>query len=106
MRNPHGATEWNSTWSDRDKKHWTPSMQRKLDHDPNDPDDGDFFMPFESMCKEFVNVQFCMYEENHDYQAFLEKSSAGTPIYFHVKAETAGYYYFTVNQKNKRHFPK
>ena len=49
MRNPHGATEWIGAWSDYDREKWTKKLCRILDHDPKDHDDGDFFMPFESM---------------------------------------------------------
>ena len=77
MRNPHGATEWRGEWSDFDKAKWTPQMQKYLEHDPRDTDDGDFFMPFKDMCKEFVNVQLCMYEDDHDYIGFKDKAMSG-----------------------------
>ena len=52
LRNPWGSGEWEGEWSDKDKEHWTPELNKELNH--VDSDDGTFFMPFEKFT-EFYN---------------------------------------------------
>lgn len=79
IRNPWGSGEWNGEWSDKDKVHWTPELNKQLNH--SDKDDGTFFMKFEDFIN-FYNFIFVaryrddfiftnlLYDQTYAYAAF------------------------------------
>eukprot|EP01138_Halocafeteria_seosinensis_P014184 gb/GECG01014483.1/.p1 GENE.gb/GECG01014483.1/~~gb/GECG01014483.1/.p1 ORF type:complete len:2079 (+),score=265.95 gb/GECG01014483.1/:1-6237(+) len=58
LRNPHGKTEWNGKWGDKDKKSWTKRMKRITGYDPQgaDGDDGTFWMSFQDFTEHFATL--------------------------------------------------
>lgn len=51
LRNPTGKGEWKGAWSDEDKEHWSPELNKELNH--TSADDGTFFMQYEDFVKAF-----------------------------------------------------
>jgi len=99
LRNPWGQTEWNGAWSDH-SGFWTPELKKRLGWENRD--DGIFFMAYEDFLKYFDDIQICYVRDNNKYQSHRVTSDANHAVYFKVKIEQEGKYYFTVNQESKR----
>ena len=103
LRNPWGKGEWLGEWSDNDKR-WTRDLLKKLGHQLKD--DGKFFMPFKMFMKYFHDYQICYFHDDYLYSGQRFRSKPSTPTYIKFQVKTAGVYYFSVNQINKRFFRK
>jgi len=99
VRNPWGQTEWNGAWSDTSSM-WTPELKQRLQVE--NKDDGIFFMEYKDFLKYFDDIQICYTHDNHKYHSQRVTSDANHAVYFKVKIEQEGKYYFTVNQESKR----
>lgn len=103
IRNPWGKGEWKGDWSDNSPK-WNPELKQELGVKPQD--DGIFFMDFDNFCKYYSDVQVCYYHDNHKYSAIKITSQPNDRIYLAFTVTSPGLYYFSINQKNRRFFPK
>jgi hypothetical protein len=74
IRNPWGSGEWKGAWSDADVAHWTPELNKELNH--TNKDDGTFFMQFEDFAKifEFTSVAKCRDDYIHSHTLIEENS--------------------------------
>lgn len=74
IRNPWGSGEWKGAWSDTDQEHWTPELNKELNH--TNKDDGTFFMQFEEFAKifGFTSVAKCRDDYIHSHTLIWENS--------------------------------
>lgn len=103
LRNPWGKGEWKGDWSDKSPK-WTPELQQQLG--VKNQEDGVFFMDFDNFCKYYSDVQVCYYHNNHKYSAIKITSETNDRVCLKFTIQSPGMYYFSINQKNRRFFPK
>jgi hypothetical protein len=57
VRNPWGSDEPDFAWNDKDRKHWTPEMQKRVGYNPvASGDDGIFWVCFSDFIKFFEGI--------------------------------------------------
>lgn len=76
IRNPWGSGEWNGDWSDKDTAHWTPELNKQLNH--SNKDDGTFFMKFE----DFIQVYKFTFVARYRDEFVASRVLYDTPIAF------------------------
>ena len=103
LRNPWGEGEWKGDWSDGSSK-WTPELKKELNL--VQANDGIFFIPFQDFQKYFYDYQICYFHDDYAYSAQKYKSGSKDPTVISFNLPTAGEYYFSINQINKRMFRK
>ena len=103
LRNPWGEGEWSGDWSDNSPL-WNEELKKALDFVQKE--DGTFYMTFKDYCKYFSDCQICYYHDGYKYSAINKSSATNDTVYFRFSVGTEGEYYFSINQKNKRMFPK
>lgn len=104
LRNPWGKGEWKGDWSDKDSR-WTHSLLKELNYETGD--NGIFYMPFEEFDKIFSDFQVCFYHDDYKYSCIrMEETVKHHHYYFKIDIKEEGVYYFTLNQINKRFYPK
>ena len=104
LRNPWGSGEWKGEWSDSDEK-WSPHLKQALGF-TGLKEDGIFFMLWEDFLKFFSDVQVCYYHDGYKYSAEKFESKRNETIFMKFTINTPGTYYFSVNQRNRRFYPK
>lgn len=104
LRNPWGQGEWKGEWSDEDEK-WTPDLKEALGF-TGQVEDGIFFMPWEEFLTYYSDVQICYYHDGYKYSAGKYESKRNEMVFVKFTLETEGDYYFSVNQRNRRFYPK
>ena len=103
LRNPWARGEWKGAWNDKYSE-WTPSLREALQIE--DKEDGIFCMDYSNFCKYFSDVQVCYYHDAYKYSAIKVQSARDKKVYLKFELLQPGEYYFSLNQKNKRFFPK
>lgn len=103
MRNPWGTGEWKGKWSDLCST-WTNTLRDQLG--AKIEDDGVFFIDFDNFCKYFSDVQVCYYHDNYKYSSTQITSQRNDRVYLKFTVTKPGLHYFSINQKNRRFFPK
>ena len=103
LRNPWGKGEWKGEWSDNSSR-WTSELKRELGVERKE--DGIFFMDFANFCKYYSDIQVCYYHDNYKYSAVNLQNKKGEIMFLRFELTGTGKYYFSVNQKNRRFFPK
>ena len=103
LRNPWGKGEWKGDWSDESYL-WTSQLKQQLHY--ADDDDGVFYMTYNDFVKYFSDLQICYYHDGFKYSAVKLQSEKNASVFLNFKIELKGKYYFSLNQKNRRHFPK
>lgn len=103
LRNPWGEGEWKGDWGDESDL-WTDEL--KAECGMVDREDGQFCIRFSDWQKFFYDYQICYYVDGYQYsgQKYTSNSKDPTAIRFNINQR--GTYYFSVNQRNKREFPK
>ena len=104
LRNPWGEGEWKGDWSD-DSYLWTPELRKQLNF-KKDGNDGVFLMNYKDFCKYYSDLQICYFHDGFKYSAIRLQSKKGGTVFLRFNIELKGKYYFSLNQKNRRHFPK
>ena len=104
LRNPWGQGEWKGDWSD-DSYLWTPELRKMLNF-KKDGNDGVFLMSYSDFVKYYSDLQICYYHDGFKYSAIRLQSEKGGTVFLKFDIEIKGKYYFSLNQKNRRHFPK
>lgn len=104
LRNPWGKGEWKGDWCDEDAR-WTPELKGLLGF-PEQVEDGIFFMTWEDFQTYYSDVQICYFHDGYKYSAIKSKSKRGEVVVLRFKLDTPGKYYFSVNQINRRFYPK
>ena len=102
LRNPWGQGEWKGEWADDDPK-WTSTLKRDLGF-TGVKEDGIFFMTWDQFLVYYSDVQICYFHDNYKYSAEKYTSQKNETVYIKFNLKTAGKYYFSVNQKNRRFF--
>merc|ERR1712139_138657 len=103
MGNPWGKGEWKGEWNDKDSR-WTPALKAMLGH--SSEDDGVFFMPYKSWLQYFSDFVVCYYHDSYQYSSLPISTTTRGYCYFAFDIQKPGEYYFSLNQINKRFFPK
>ena len=104
LRNPWGQGEWKQEWSDEDER-WTPELKEALGF-TGEVEDGIFFMPWERFLEFYSDVQICYYHDGYKYSAEKYESKRNEMVFIKFNLEEEGKYYFSVNQRNRRFYPK
>lgn len=104
LRNPWGQGEWKGEWSDTDRR-WTPSLKQALGF-TGKKEDGIFYMSWEEFQNYYSDCQICYYHDGYKYSAEKYKSKKNETVYLKFHIATPGKYYFSVNQRNRRFYPK
>lgn len=104
LRNPWGKGEWKGDWADSDPR-WTPELKELLGFTGN-LEDGIFFMNWEDFQKFYSDVQVCYFHDGFKYSAEKFKTKRNENIFLKFQLDKPGKYYFSVNQRNRRFFPK
>ena len=63
-------------------------------------------MPFSDFCQYYTDFQICYYHDSYKYSGFRYQTEKMSHNFFEFDVEVAGDYYFSLNQINKRFFPK
>lgn len=103
LRNPWGKGEWKGAFSDTDSK-MSVQLRTLLNH--TNEVDGCFYMPFDEFISYFSDFQVCYYMDNFQYSSSRYETEKNQHCYFTFFILEEGEYYFTLNQQNKRFFPK
>lgn len=103
LRNPWGTGEWSGDWGDLSPL-WTDALKKDLCFTVED--DGTFFMSYKDFCKFYSDVQICYYVDGNKYSSIYKESTKDETTYLKFTINVDGEYYFSINQKNKRMFPK
>lgn len=103
LRNPWGKGEWKGAFSDKDSR-MTSQLRTLLDH--KDEEDGCFYMPFDDFVSYFSDFQICYYMDKYKYSAARYETEKDMHCYFIFNIKEEGEYFFTINQQNKRFYPK
>ena len=103
LRNPWGKGEWKGDWSDSSYL-WTAELKQQLNYE--DTDDGVFYMTYNDFVKYYSDIQICYYHDGFKYSAVKLQSEKNGTVFLRFKIEIKGKYYLSLNQKNRRHFPK
>ena len=103
LRNPWGKGEWKGDWGD-DSWLWTPYLREELGY--ANEDDGVFFMTWNDFLKYYSDLQICYYHDDYKYSALQVQSDKNASVVLKFTLELQGKYYFSLNQKNKRMFPR
>lgn len=104
LRNPWGSGEWKGEWSDQDDR-WTEGLKTALGFTGN-KDDGIFFIKWEDFLTYFSDVQICYYYDEYKYSAEKFESKRNETVFLKFTIEKEGLYYFSVNQRNRRFYPR
>lgn len=103
LRNPWGKGEWKGAFSDNDSK-MNDQLKNVLNH--KNEVDGCFYMPFDEFIRYFSDFQICYYIDSYKYSSTRQETENNMHCYFTFSVKAEGEYYFTLNQQNKRFFPK
>lgn len=103
LRNPWGHGEWKGDWGD-DSVKWTPELKEALKFEKSE--DGVFFMTYNDFVEYYSDCQICYYHDGYKYSAIQIESGFNESIGLSFQIKTEGVYYFSLNQKNRRFFPK
>ena len=106
LRNPWGEGEWNGAFSD-DSHLWTEQAKKKVTFSKGD--DGLFWMPIEDFCAHYVEVGIAKVYANfyhNNVQIKTNKDYAYDRYTVVIEVQTAGDYYFSVNQQSSRDYLK
>ena len=95
LRNPWGSKEWLGNWSDSSEI-WTPQLQKLLQRESLDTNDGEFVMDFVDFKKYFSDIQICYIEENYQYASYRTSCSIKNAAYFAFTVPVKGKYYVSV----------
>lgn len=88
VRNPWGSGEWKGDWADNDQVHWTPELNKQLNH--VNKDDGTFFISFEDFIQFYRHTFVAkMRDEYVHSHAKVEKAYACAA--FKVMKKMKGY---------------
>ena len=104
LRNPWGSGEWQGKWSDNDPD-WTYELKQLVGF-TGKKEDGIFFMAWEDFLKYYSDVQICYFHDDYKYSAEKYKSKRHETVYLKFRLNTPGKYYFSLNQRNRRFYPK
>ena len=104
LRNPWGQGEWKGEWSDEDER-WSEELKEAVGF-TGEVEDGIFFMPWEEFLKFYSDVQICYYVDGYKYSAEKYESERNEMVFIKFEIEEEGEYYFSVNQRNRRFYPK
>ena len=104
LRDPHGTREWKGKWSDDSKEF--ERIPTKYTEEGRNKNDGIFFMDFEDFKKNFVNVQFCIVDDDFKYSYVVSKVSKKQGTCFRVKITKKGRYFFAVLQKHEKKYSR
>lgn len=75
LRNPWGMGEWPGDWADGDTKHWTPELDKQLNH--KNEDDGTFFMCFEDFLNYYTYTMVSRVRDDFiNSHIYFEKTNA------------------------------
>ncbi len=103
LRNPWGQGEWKGDWSDKSSL-WNDELRSKLK--VYDQEDGVFYMNYNDFCKYYSDCQICYYHDGFKYSAAQLSNDKYKTIYIKFQLFQRGRYYLSLNQKNRRFFPK
>lgn len=103
LRNPWGRVEWVGPWS-RNSNLWTPSLRKILRPESLSP--GAFYISFSDFVKYFTDLQVCYFRDGYKYSGVKTSSAKGGSVFFWLDLPQSGEYYISLNQKNKRFFPR
>jgi len=67
---------------------------------------GFFFMPWERFLEFYSDVQICYDHDGYKYSAEKYESQRNEMVFIKFTLEEEGEYYFSVNQRNRRFYPK
>lgn len=103
IRNPWGSHhEWTGTFSDKSPL-WTEEAKQQVDHKTET--DGTWWMTVEDFCANFIRVGICKAHANFYYNALeIRPQDEGktNQEFVLIDVHTAGKYYFSVDQEDKR----
>ena len=103
LRNPWGKGEWKGAWSD-DSDLWTDELKEEIGF--VNQLDGVFCMSWNDFLRYYSDVQICYYHDGYKYSALQLASPKNKKVIISFKLEMKGKYYLSLNQKNRRAFPK
>ncbi|EAR84269.2 calpain family cysteine protease (macronuclear) [Tetrahymena thermophila SB210] len=108
LRNPWGEREWTGDWNDSDTKlhQLNPDDKRAIGMHERAENDGIFFMSYDDFRKYFTDAQICYVHDDFEYASIRAQSAAKQAKFFKVKIPQRGRYFFAINQKSKRKYPK
>ena len=104
LRNPWGKCEWKGKWGDTDSS-WNSELRKELDQNEN-ADDGKFCMTYNEFVKYYDTLQICYYHDDYKYSALKLQSKPNDTVNLTFNVNQSGVYFFSLNQKLTRAFPK
>jgi hypothetical protein len=106
LRNPWGKGESKLAWCDGDSKWNEVSTEVKKEMKYVDKDDGTFWMRFEDFEKYYSDFQVCYYYDNYTLCSYPYDTKKNEVLEFQFTITKAAEWYFSLNQVNKRFYPK
>ena len=106
LKDPLGKSCWKGSWSNMDPI-WNCETHKNIKEELlQDFSKDSFVMLYDDFTKYFSDFQVCHYHDSYKNSVYRYETRRNELQYFSFDIQTPGQYYFTVNQINKRFFPK